>query len=130
MTRYLLDTTALIAHLRGDDSTTRGMLALLATGHTLGTSCVNIAEIERGLHPAERKRARVLLDRLDFLITTPEAAVRAGRYQADYQRRGRIFHTPDALVAGTARAHGAHLVTDNVADFPMTDIRVERLTEH
>ena len=44
-------------------------------------------------------------------------------------RRGpsshQTIHTPDALIAGTARAHGAVLLTHNVDDFPMNDLRVE-----
>ena len=126
MTRYLLDTTVLIAHLRGDDAVTETMLRLLRAGHTLGTTCVNIAEIERGLRPGERRRTQSLIDRLSFLETTREAAMRAGRYQAEWARRGRTLQTPDALIAGTARAHGSVLVTDTLDDFPMRDIRVEQ----
>ena len=129
MTRYLLDTTVLIAHLRGDEEVTSFMLDLSSRGHSLCVSCVNVAEIERGIRPKERKAATALLDRLVFLVTTEEAAIRAGRYQAELQRRGRTLHLADALVAGTARAHGAVLVTDDVADFPMRDIRVQRPTE-
>jgi predicted nucleic acid-binding protein len=103
---YLLDTTVLIAHLRGDETVTTGLLDLLGEGHVLGTSCVNIAKIERGVRPKERKAASGLLDRLRFLEATREAAVRTGRYQAEFERRGLTIHTADALVAGTAKAHG------------------------
>lgn len=122
---YLLDTTVLIAHLRGDEAVTALLLELLAGGHWLGTSCVNVAEIERGIRPRERKAATALADRLRFLDTGREAAVRAGRYQAVFEKRGRTIHTADALIAGTARAHGAILLTDNVRDFPMSDVKVE-----
>ena len=115
----------LVAHLRGDAAVTGLLLDLVADGHTLGTSCVNVAEIERGVRPKERKAADQLVDRLRFLETTREGAARAGRYQADYEKRGRTIHTADALVAGTARAHGAVLLTDNRRDFPMRDVRVE-----
>lgn len=115
----------LIAHLRGVDAATSLLLDLLAGGHTLGVSCVNVAEVERGIRPKERKQAESLLARLRFLETTREAATRAGRYQADFASHGVTIHTADALVAGTARAHGAVLVTDNVRDFPMRDIRIE-----
>jgi predicted nucleic acid-binding protein len=124
---YLLDTTVLIAHLRGDSAATDVLLDLLAGNHSLGTSCVNVAEVERGTRPKERKAVTALLSRLRFLETTREAAVRAGRYQAEFEKHGRTIHTPDALVAGTARAHGAILLTDNVGDFPMRDITVEPL---
>ncbi|HEV8572386.1 MAG TPA: PIN domain-containing protein [Actinomycetota bacterium] len=125
MSRYLLDTTILIGHLRGDDGVTRLLLNLLADGHDLGTSCVNVAEVIRGTRPKERRAVDGLLSRLNFLETTWEAATRAGRYQANFASRGITIHTADALVAGTARAHGSILITDNVDDFPMRDVRVQ-----
>jgi predicted nucleic acid-binding protein len=97
----------------------------LAGQHSLGTTCVNVAEVERGIRPRERKAADALLGRLRYVETTREAAVRAGRYQAAFEKQGRTIHTADALVAGTARAYGAIVLTDNVRDFPMRDIKVE-----
>jgi predicted nucleic acid-binding protein len=85
---------------------------------------VNVAEVERGLHPPERRAVEHLLDHMEFLLTTREAAERAGRYQADWARRGRPLHLTDALMAGTARTHGAVLVTANLTGFPVRDIRV------
>lgn len=124
MSTYLLDSTVLIAHIRGKDQ--GGLLARLrGGGHTLGTSCVNVAEVIRGLRPNEQKTAMFLLERLRYLATGREAAFRAGRYAAEWSRRGRTIELPDALVAGTARAHGAIVVTENIKDFPMRDIRVE-----
>ncbi len=121
----MLDTTVLIAQLRGERAVNTLLLDLLAAGHWLGTSCVNIVEIERGIRPKERKAATALLQRLRFLETGREAAARAGRYQRSFQQRGQTIHTADALVAGTARAYGAIVLTDNARDFPMTDLRVQ-----
>jgi predicted nucleic acid-binding protein len=45
--------------------------------------------------------------------------------QAEWAKRGRTIHTPNALIGATARAYGAVLLTPNVADFPMHDLRVE-----
>lgn len=130
MTRYLLDTTVLVAHLRGDEEVAGFILDLISRGHLLCVGCVTVAEIERGIRPKERKATVTLLDRLAFVATTKEAAVRAGRYQAEFEKRGRTIHLADALIAGTARAHGAVLVTENIADFPMRDIRVQRPAPH
>ncbi|MGQ0679856.1 MAG: type II toxin-antitoxin system VapC family toxin [Actinomycetota bacterium] len=47
--------------------------------------------------------------------------------QAKLQRKGVTLHAADAIVAGTARAHGAVLITDNLSDFPISDIVVEGL---
>lgn len=101
------------------------LVDLTGQGHVLGTSCVNVAEIEHGVRPKERAAAESLLGRLRFLETTREAAVRAGRYQAEFRRRGVTIHTANAIVAGTARANGAILLTDNLRDFPMRDVTVE-----
>lgn len=124
MTRYLLDTTVLVAHLRGDQSATSWLLGLLRDGHELAASCVTVAELEHGVRPKERRAVAALVDRLLYLDTGREAAARAGRYQADYARRGRTLHLADALIAGTARSHGATLVTHDTRDFPMRDVRV------
>jgi len=115
----------LISFLRDLPGVGPGLRRRLAEGHTLATTCVNVAEVERGLRPKEQPRARAFMDGLHFLITTREAARRAGRYQADFAREGRTMHTADALIAGTARAHGAVLLTDNIGDFAMRDVRVE-----
>jgi predicted nucleic acid-binding protein len=129
VTTYLLDSTLLIDWLRGWQDVVDVMLRLVDRGHVLGTSCVNLAEIEAGLRQHERRRASALLDRLRLLPTDREAAHRAGRYQADWARKGRRIQTPDALVAGTARANGAVLVTHNIDDFPMGDLRVQHPDE-
>lgn len=61
MSLYLLDSTVLIAHLRGNASVAHFLDRLLSEGHSVGTTCVNVAEIERGIRPAERYNASLLL---------------------------------------------------------------------
>ncbi|MGI8777253.1 MAG: type II toxin-antitoxin system VapC family toxin [Acidimicrobiales bacterium] len=129
MTVYVLDSTVLIGYLRDTPSIASSLRRRLSDGHMLATTCVNLAEVERGLRPRERRRATAFLDRLRFLVTDREAARRAGEYQAAWAKQGRTIHTPDALVAGTARAHGAVLLTHNLDDFPMHDLRVEHPTD-
>ncbi|MHB1445736.1 MAG: type II toxin-antitoxin system VapC family toxin [Acidimicrobiales bacterium] len=119
-----MDSTVLIGYLRGAPSLASLLTALSRGGHTLATTCVNLAEVERGLRRSERSRAEAFLGRLRYMATDREAALRAGRYQAEWAGRGRTIHTADALIAGTARAHGAVLLTHNLADFPMKDLRV------
>ena len=120
-----MDSTALIGYLRDTPAVATDLRQRLAAGHVLATTCVNLAEVERGLRERERRRASAFLDALRFLVTDREAARRAGRYQADFAARGRTIHTADAVVAGTTRAHGATLLTHNLDDFPMSDIKVE-----
>lgn len=125
LTVYVLDSTVLIGYLRDTPAIAVSLRRRLGEGHTLATTCVNLAEVERGLRPKERRRAATFLDALRFLVTDREAARRAGQYQADFASRGLTIHTADALIAGTTRAHGAVLLTHNISDFPMPDVRVE-----
>ena len=125
----MLDSTVLIGYLRDTPSIASGLRERLSDGHTLATTCVNLAEVERGLRPRERRQASAFLGRLRFLVTDREAARRAGQYQAEWAKRGRTIHSPDALLAGTARAQGAVLLTHNLDDFPMRDLRVEHPTD-
>jgi predicted nucleic acid-binding protein len=124
LTTYLLDSTVLIEWLRGRPEIEATMLHLVGDGHSLGITCVNLAEVEAGLRQRERQAAATVLGRLRFLSTEREAAHRAGRYQDEWAGRGITIQMPDALVAGTARAHDAVLVTHNADDFPMSDVQV------
>lgn len=87
--------------------------------------CVNVAEIEAGVRPEERRRTDALLARMTYLDTTREAARRAGRTRPRRGGKGRTLHMADALVAATARVHGAILVTHDAKDFSMPDVRIE-----
>jgi predicted nucleic acid-binding protein len=119
MTTYLVDTGILVEHLR-DPSVARSLLRLIAHGHALGTTCVNIAEVEAGLRPRDRRSAEMLLRQLRYLDTTRVAAAIAGRYQS---RAGPGLDTSDALIAGTARAHGATILTHDPSLYPAHRVR-------
>lgn len=101
------------------------LASLSGGGHRLAVSGVTVVEVLAGATPRERRGTERLLRRFDFLPTGLEASVRAGDYRAEFRRKGITLHTTDALIAGTARAHGAVLLTHNARDFPMRDLAVE-----
>jgi predicted nucleic acid-binding protein len=124
VTRYLLDTSTLIDVSKGIEPVRSRVLALLIAGDEVGLCAVGLAEFAAGLAVHQRRRWPRLLTRLHYWRITREAAARAGYYRYDFARRGRAIATPDALIAATAWHWQATLVTDNIKDFPMTDIRV------
>ena len=121
---YLLDTTALIDHLRGRREIVELVAVLAQQRHRLGVCCVNVAELYAGLGQEERERADRLLATLDYYELTQEIAKEAGRYRFEFARRGTVLSTADTLIGATAIHQGAILVTGNDRDFPMDDIQI------
>jgi tRNA(fMet)-specific endonuclease VapC len=88
----------------------------------VAVSAVTVYELEVGLAKtsAPRVRRAQLEDFLAFVTVLPferrEATAAAG-IRADLERRGLPIGPLDNLIAGTAKAHQAILVTHNVIEF-------------
>ena len=124
MTRYLLDTDAVIDYFKGFRPTVDLLQTLHRQGDTLCTCDVVTAEVYAGLDPAEREPAQELLDSLRFLPTSAAAARQAGVWRYHYARRGTQLPTTDCLIAAIAREGQATLITGNTADYPMPELTV------
>ena len=97
---------------------------MIASTDEVCVTAVAIAEFFSGLVPEERPVWRRFLESLRYLQITRDAARRAGEDRYDFARRGQTLSTPDALIAAAAREHQAIVVTDNVSDYPQSDIQV------
>jgi predicted nucleic acid-binding protein len=85
-------------------------------------STVTIAEFFSGVRPDQRGESHIFLEQLTHWDITTEIAIRAGALRYDLARRGRALLIPDALIAATALAYGAVLVTANISDFTDTGV--------
>lgn len=99
------------------------------------TAAICLAEIRYGLArlPAGRRRDDLAMSVEAFLTggfedrILPFNAACAGLYgliRAEREARGLPIEVEDAMIAATARAHGATLATRNVADFEFCGITV------
>ena len=124
MAKYILDTTLLIDHLRGRKEAAELVDTLALDGHRIGVCCVSITELYSGLGQDARVEADDLTDAMEYYEVSREIAKEAGRYRYEFARRGTTLATTDTLIAATAIAEGAILITGNTRDFPMEEIEL------
>lgn len=127
MAAFLLDSTVLIDYLRGHPEVIARVQALANEGHNLGICAVNVAEVSAGMLEHEREVTERLLGWLEFLEISYETARAAGELQAELRRQGRKADLADTLIGTVALTNGSTLLTDNVKDFPLPGLQVERL---
>ncbi len=124
MTRYLLDTTALIDFSKGREPARSRLLGMMEEGDALGVCAINIAEFYAGMPLHERPSWDAFTNSLRYWPITFEAARQAGQFRYDYARQGKILSTTDTLVAATALYYQAIVITNNVKDYPMAQIQI------
>jgi predicted nucleic acid-binding protein len=113
----LLDTSVLIAHLRGDDKATEFLLNTPAPQRL--ASVLARVEIEGYMRSSERSQVAGLFSVLQMMPVTDAIARRAGELLRTYRQSHVGIDLVDYAVAATAELHAASLATLNVKHFPM-----------
>jgi predicted nucleic acid-binding protein len=128
MTRYLLDTTALVDFSKNWEPARTRILRMIQQGDDLGVCPINVAEFYAGLEPGERELWDEFFEALAYWSISREAARRAGVWRYEYARRGQTLTTADTLIAAVAVEQGAIVLTNNVRHYPMPEVQVQSLT--
>ena len=121
--RYVLDTTVLIDHSKGRPGIAELLASLFAETGDLYTCDVVVAEALTGGDDLQRATIESLIRALEYVSTSPDAAV----WAADSRRRRGAFgprSLADAIIAGVAWFNDATVVTRNPADFEVQGVRV------
>jgi predicted nucleic acid-binding protein len=124
VTRYLLDTTALIDFSKGWEPACTHIRAWIAGTDEVGICPIGIAEFYTGLRPADRRAWATFLGALQYWGISREAARQAGAWRYDFARQVIALSTTDTLLAAVAVEQGAMLVTSNVRHFPMPGVQL------
>ena len=124
MPGYLLDTNVLIDWLRNVESVIEVLDSLAAEENQLAVCCLGVAELYAGLREPKREPARAVIDALEYWDIDPRAAALAGLFRYRYARQGIQLSTPDMLHGALAVSRDATLVTGNVKDFPMPELKL------
>jgi hypothetical protein len=129
---YLLDTNVISAVRRPDRAPQVAAWLRARPESALFLSVISLGEIERGIRAQERANSafaadlRAWVDRTVRLFSDrilpfgPEDARIWGRLSQDLGHAG-----ADLMIAATALAHGAAVVTGNTDDFRPTGVRLE-----
>ncbi len=120
--RYLLDTNAVSALMKGDDRMVTRLRAV-NKGEVAIPQPV-IAEIAYGIRRLPRSKRRAALeDRFELVLAelarspwTDAVSERFGSIKAELERKGRRIEDFDAAIAAHAAAEDAVLVTANIDD--------------
>jgi predicted nucleic acid-binding protein len=124
VTRYLLDTDAIVDWTKDYGPTVLMLRRLMDEDNEFCTCAVVVAEIETGLMPEDEVRAMALLRSCVYLDCSWAAARQAGRWRHQYSPPGRTRPLGDFIIAATAYSHGATVVTGNARHFTMPDLQV------
>jgi tRNA(fMet)-specific endonuclease VapC len=117
---YLLDTNILIYYLQGKGQVAARLLQV--PPREVAISSITVYELEVGLARlgAAMQRRAQLRDLLAFVAVLPfgpKEASAAAALRTNLEQRGLPIGPLDNLIAGTAKAHQATLVTHNVGEF-------------
>lgn len=119
MKNVLLDTDILINFLRGNVQA-REVISSFLDASVLHCSVITIAEIHAGMREHEREKTIELLESLIPVDITPKIAEVAGHYKRAI--KSQQLELDDCLIAASAIAKRALLVTGNGKHYPMRDI--------
>lgn len=117
----LIDTSVLVDHLRGSVAATALLTAWVETDESLAASELTRFELLAGVRPAEQATLEELFPVFAWVPVTEDVCRHAGAFARAYRRSHSGIGVVDYLLAGTARALDADLVTVNVRHFPMFD---------
>jgi len=122
--RILLDSSVIIDALRHRRGRRELLRELLEEGHELACCAINVAEVYSGVRPHETEATTELIDGLEYVDISREAARDAGELRSEWQRRGRTLSLPDAILGAVALRGDLTLATDNARHFPMLHLRL------
>jgi len=121
MKRSLLDTSILIAFLRGEQSVVSKVGGYLEEFDKLSLSIITYYEILRGLkylgNERKLKEFEELMGESEIITLDRKIIRKASEIYAELKREGKMIEDADILIAATCLVRGFVLITDNEKHF-------------
>lgn len=117
---FVLDTNTLIYFFKGIGNVSQRLLA--TSPRNIGIPSIVLFELQTGIKKSQspQKRMKQLNDLISIISVLPfgaKEAETAARIRAQIEKQGTPIGPYDILIAGTALAYRATLVTHNVKEF-------------
>jgi len=117
---YVTDTNTLIYFFKGSGSVSQKLLSI--PPKEIGVPAIVLYELEVGIAKSKAPRKRMkqleaLVSVIQILPFTAKEARTSAMIRAGLERKGLPIGPIDILIAGTALAHQAILITHNVKEF-------------
>ncbi len=117
---YVLDTNTLIYYFKGQGRVAQNLA--LVPSQEISVPTIVIFELQVGIakstSPAKRtQQLQEILSRVNLISFDYDAALAAARIRAELETQGSSIGSIDILIAGTAIALQATLVTHNIKEF-------------
>ena len=120
MAKYLLDTTTIIDHLRGNKKVNSYLERIGQRGDIAGCCCINIAETYAGMRKKEKEKTDRFIESLYYFEVTKEVAKLAGELRQKCFKKGKTLATTDVIITATAMTYSLTLITKNVKHYPFS----------
>jgi len=127
MAEYLLDTTTIINHLRGNKKVSSYLEEIGIRGDIAGCCCINIAEVYTGVKEKEKEETDKFIESLYYFEITKEIARLAGRLKQKYVKKGKTLATTDLIIAATAMVYDLTLITKNTKHYPFPELEIKEI---
>jgi len=121
---YLLDASILISWFKGRRPAVELMNDLTDGADDLAVNTIAVTEVYSGIADKDQEATNLIFAAFDYWAIDEVTARLAGQYRYRYAREGRPLSVTDVLMAASAVRHGATLVTSNVKDFPMPELKL------
>lgn len=125
MAEYLLDTTTIIDHLRGDREVSAYLEAIGRRGDIAGCCCINIIEVYSGMMEKEAEKTDRFINSLYYYEVNREVSKAAGKLRQKYLKKGITLATTDVIIGAAALTYGLILITKNIKHYPFPELEIK-----
>lgn len=119
----LLDTNVIIYFLKGKELAKSFLINLLQNSH-IYISAISVAEFIAGATVNEKEKFKNFCSLGEIISVDKKIAEIAGDYRQEFSCKRKKVYLLDCLIAASCKYYNATLVTSNVSDYPMKDIKV------